>query len=69
MSEVPIDGAIQGLERGHQQHDHSARRQNGSHRAQSLPIVLDMLQHVQTDAGIRTELGEVGKFSAAGVTR
>ena len=59
-----VDGAVEGLERGHQQHDRATRHQHGCHGFERAVIVLDMFQHVQADARVRAPARQVGERAA-----
>ena len=67
VAEVAVDGTIERRKGGDQQHHDSAGPENGRHAVEGLAVVLDVLERVQTDAGVGVESGQIAKRGAAGV--
>jgi hypothetical protein len=69
MSQISVDRAIESLTRREQKREDAAGREDGRHPVESTLIVLDMLEHIQADAAVRAEPGEIGKFVAGDIAR
>src|SRR5215469_2611600 len=62
MSEIAIDRTIERRKRRYQEHDLSPWLKDRSHSREDGTIILDVLQHVERNAGVCTELLEREKL-------
>jgi hypothetical protein len=62
MAQVLVDGPIERLKSGYQEDNRTSGCEHAGHGFQRCSVILDVFQHIDDDAGVRPEAGQLAKF-------